>query len=111
MVRRPLIGIMLAAAACTTLGSREPTVRVRVVNGARYSMVVRTCPPGPCSDFRVLRPGARTTFVFPWRGMSRHMVEGRDGDRVAIQVPVDLHGPGAQTVTLIPRYHPQQSVH
>jgi hypothetical protein len=41
--------------------------------------------------------------------MSRHIVEGWDGDRMAIQVPIDVPGPGRHTVTLVPRHHPQES--
>lgn len=82
---------------------------MRVVNDARYTMSVRTCSPGSCSAFRSLKPGARTTFTFPWRGLPRHVVEGRDGNRVAIQVAVDFESPGQQTVTLVPLHHPQES--
>ena len=111
-MNRWLAAGLVGLAACASAHARdaEPQVKIRVVNGARYTMSVRACPPGPCSDLRELRPGARTTFTFSWRGYSRHVVEGRDGSRVAIQVPVDFHGPGHQTVTLLPRHHPQESI-
>ena len=103
------LGLIVVAAACASARGSAPRVRVRVVNSARYTMSVRTCSPGPCSDFRRLRPGARTTFALPWIGYSRYIVQGRDGDRIAIQVPIDFSGPGRRTVTLVPRYHPQES--
>ncbi|SOD02977.1 hypothetical protein SAMN05216486_10721 [bacterium JGI 053] len=101
--------IGLLAACVSARGGREPSVRVRVVNAARYTMQVRTCSPGPCSQLRPVRPGAKTTFTFAWTGYPRYFVEGRDGDRVAIQVPVEFNGPGRQTVTLVPPPHPQES--
>ena len=101
--------LMTTLVGCASTRTRGPEVQVRVVNAARYTMAVRTCSPGPCSEFRTLRPGRRTTFTFPWRGYSRHVIEGRDGYRVAIQVPIDFDGPGQQTVTLVPRHHPQES--
>jgi hypothetical protein len=101
--------IALLAACASARGGQDPTVRVRVVNAARYTMSVRTCSPGPCSELRSMRPGAKTTFTFPWTGYPRYFVEGRDGDRIAIQVPVEFHGPGRQTVTLVPPPHPQES--
>lgn len=104
-----VIALALLTGACASTRGREPKVRIRVVNAARYTMSVRTCAPGPCSEYRRMRPGSRTTFVFAYRGLSRHIVEGKDGSRVAIQVPIDFDRPGAQTVTLVPRYHPQQS--
>jgi hypothetical protein len=103
------LGLLIVTAACASARGRAPEVRVRVVNDARYTLSVRTCSPGPCSEFRQMRPGARTTFTFPWTGYTRHIVEGRDGDRVAIQVPVDFEGPGHRTVALVPRHHPQES--
>lgn len=110
MAKRLLvIALTLAIGACASTRAREPEVRVRVINAAGYTMSVRTCSPGPCSELRRLRPGARTTFTFPWTQYPRHIVEGRDGDRVAIRVPIDFNEPGAQTVTLVPRHHPQQS--
>ena len=102
------LGFVIVAAACASARG-APGVRVRVVNAARYTMSVNACSPGPCSEFRQLRPGARTTFTLPWIGYSRYIVQGRDGDRVAIQVPIDFSGPGCRTVTLVPRYHPQES--
>src|SRR5215207_1082063 len=97
------LGLILIAAACASArGDREPAVRVSVVNAARYTMLVRTCSPGPCSELRPVRPGAKTTFTFPWTGYPRYLVEGRDGDRVAIQVPVEFNSPGRQRVTLAP---------
>lgn len=109
MTKRLLTASLILLAACATTRGREPRVQVRVLNGARYTLAVRTCSPGPCSAFRALRPGQRATFTFPWTGYSRHIVEGRDGSRVAIQVPVDFRGPGRQAVTLVPRHHPQES--
>lgn len=103
-----LFGLTFVAGACASSRVVRPEVRVRVTSAAHYTMSVRTCPPGPCSDFRQLRPGATTTFSFPWNGYSRHIVEGRDGDRVVIRVPLDFEGPGRQTVTLDPRHHPQE---
>jgi hypothetical protein len=102
---------LLFVGACASARGREQEVRVRVINGARYTMSVRACSPGPCSELRSLPPGARTTFAFAWTGYSRHIVQGRDGDRVAIQVPIDFDGPGQQTVTLVPRRHPQEPTH
>ena len=96
-------------AACASVRGGEQEVRVRVVNGARYTMLVRTCSPGGCSEFRSLRPGAQTAFTFPWRGLPRHVVEGKDGSRVAVQVSVDFDHPGQQSVTLVPPHHPQES--
>ena len=104
-----LLSLALIAGGCASARGGEQEVRVRVVSAARYTLSVRTCSPGPCSEFRRLRPGARTTFAFPWTGYSRHIVEGRDGDRVVIRVPIDFQGPGRQTVTLVPRRHPQES--
>ena len=103
------IGIIIAAAACATPAGRTPTVQVRVVNGARYTMAIRTCAPSGCSPFRTVRPGGNTTFIFPWRRLPRHVVEGKDGNRVAIQTSVDFDRPGRQNVTLVPPYHPQES--
>ena len=104
------LGLIVVAAACASARGRTPEVRVRVVNDARYTLSVRTCSPGPCSEFRRMRPGARTTFTFPWAGYPRHNVEGWDGHRMAIKVPIDFSGPGRQTVTLVPAHHPQESV-
>src|SRR6476661_2265461 len=103
-----LSSIILLAACAAPRGGSHPTVRVRVVNAARYTMQVRTCSPGPCSALRPMRPGAKTTFTFPWTGYPRYFVEGRDGDRIAIQVPIDFQEPGRRTVTLVPLHHPQE---
>ena len=109
MAKRLLvIALTLMVGACASTRGRESEVRVRVVNAARYTISVRTCSPDPCSEFRRMRPGTRTTFIFPWTEYRRHIVEGWDGDRVAIRVPVDFEVPGTRTVTLVPRYHPQQ---
>jgi hypothetical protein len=104
------VGLLVFVAACASARGGKPGVRVRVVNTGRYTLSVRTCAPGPCSELRRLRPGARTTFTFPWTGYPRHNVEGWDGRRMAIKVPVDFGGPGRQTVTLDPAHHPQESV-
>ena len=108
--RASTIGLLAIAAACASAPGGEPGVRVRVVNAGPSTMSVRTCPPGSCSDFRRLRPGTGTTFTFPWTGYPRHNVEGWDGRRMAIKVPVDFEGPGRRTVTLVPARHPQESV-
>jgi hypothetical protein len=105
----PFSSIVLLAACASARGGPEPSVRVRVVNAARYTMLVRTCSSGPCSELRPMRPGAKTTFTFPWTGYPRYFVEGRDGDRIVIQVPIEFNGPGRQTVTLAPPPHPQES--
>jgi hypothetical protein len=88
------LGLIVVTAACASARGSAPGVRVRVVNAARYTMSVNACSPGPCSEFRRLRPGAGTIFTLPWIGYSRYIVQGRDGDRVAIQVPLDFSGPG-----------------
>lgn len=108
---RPLLpaAFIAFAAACASSASRAAEVRVRVVNDARYTMSVRTCSPGSCSELRRLRPGARTDFTFPWTGYPRHNVEGWDGTRMAIKVPLDFSGPGRKAVTLVPVHHPQES--
>jgi len=107
--RASTLGLIVFAAACASARGSEPGVRVRVVNAGHYTLSVRTCPPGPCSASRRLRPGAGTTFTFPWTGYPRHNVEGWDGDRMAIKAPIDFSGPGRRTVTLVPSHHPQES--
>src|SRR3954468_19200516 len=90
-----LLSLSLTAllAACASAGGRrEPMVRVRVTNAARYTLSVRACSPWSCTT-RPMAPGARATFAFPWKGLRRHIVEGWDGNRMAIQVPVDFDGP------------------
>jgi hypothetical protein len=104
-----LLGFLAVSAACASAPTRQADVRIRVVNGARYPMAVRVCAPAGCSDYRMVARGARTTFAFRWTGDRRHVVLGKDHDRVAIQVPIDFTGPGRRTVTLVPPHHPQES--
>jgi hypothetical protein len=107
--RRLLLGLLVFAAGCASARVHQPEVHIRVVNGARYAMDVRVCSPYQCSEYRRIAPGASGTFSFPWKGARRHMITGKDGNRVAIQVPIDFLGPGRRTVILVPPYHPQQS--
>ena len=97
---------VLAGVGCSVAMPRSPAddgqVTILVENRGAYLLRVRACGPYACSAYAPVRPGSRTRFAFPAPGGTRFMVTGMDGDRVAVQVPVEVRGPGLERVVLQP---------
>jgi hypothetical protein len=95
------LGFLLMGMACAPMGrSAQDRVRIVVHNPGADAVMVRTCGPVGCTDFRQIAAGARRTFVVSGGGGTRAVVEGKLGDQFVARHPVDFAGGGSFRVEL-----------
>jgi hypothetical protein len=99
--------------ACLHPGTRgshaSELVRIDVRNGGGSPLRVRVCSPRRCDERASVAAQALRSFQFPASEAGRFMVEGWAGDWLAVQVAVDVEGPGVRRLVLEPEREPGDS--